>query len=166
MERVKRDLEAAPQHGYSSANPWSAVFFAATKDMEFWSKEVVIPGTLLLARGNKPGSPGKGATLPIPDPPLLLGRAAQPRRRRSIREKICRFGTQPIRSTPRIERALRFAGTTTLASVDQTNLKESAQTRGLISATSAWGHTPHTNALGPKTEEIRRARPIGRCPRL
>eukprot|EP00434_Breviolum_minutum_P012208 symbB.v1.2.010766.t2/scaffold709.1/size267679/9 len=34
MERVKRDLEAAPQHGYSSANPWSAVFFAATKDME------------------------------------------------------------------------------------------------------------------------------------
>ena len=47
MERVKRDLEAAPQHGYSSANPWSAVFFAATKDMEFWSKEVVIPGTPL-----------------------------------------------------------------------------------------------------------------------
>ena len=59
MERVKRDLEAAPQHGYSSANPWSAVFFAATKDMEFWSKEVVIPGTLLLARGNKPGKSRK-----------------------------------------------------------------------------------------------------------
>lgn len=55
MERVKRDLEASPQHGYTSASPWSAVFFAATKDMEFWSKEVVIPGTLLLARGSKPG---------------------------------------------------------------------------------------------------------------
>lgn len=52
MERVKRDLDASPQYGYSSAAPWSAVFFAATKETEFWSKEVIIPGTLLLARGS------------------------------------------------------------------------------------------------------------------
>ena len=35
------------------------MFFSATKDMGFWSKEVVIPGTLLLTRGNKPGKSRK-----------------------------------------------------------------------------------------------------------
>ena len=146
MERVKRDLEAAPQHGYSSANPWSAVFFAATKGHGVLVQGGRDSGGLSFwARGNKPGSPGKGATLPIPDPPLLLGRAAQPRRRRSIREKICRFGTQPIRSTPRIERALRFAGTTTttLASVDQTTSRKVPK-QEVSSVQQVHGATPRT----------------------
>ena len=69
MERVKRELDTAPQYGYSSAAPWSAVFFASTKDAEFWSKEVIIPGTLLLAKGSTGPSKPNAATSDSSDGP-------------------------------------------------------------------------------------------------
>ena len=51
MERIKRDLMAHPKHGFTEAAPWSAVFYAATRESEYWTKEVTTPSTLFLARG-------------------------------------------------------------------------------------------------------------------
>ena len=50
MERLRRQLRANPEWGYTDASPWSAVFMAATKDHEFWSRELCTPATLFLAR--------------------------------------------------------------------------------------------------------------------
>ena len=50
MERIRRNLEGEPRHGFTTANPWPAVFAEAIKDQDFWTREVVTPSTLLLAR--------------------------------------------------------------------------------------------------------------------
>ena len=50
MERIRRTLEGEPRHGFTPANPWPAVFAEAIKDQDFWTREVVTPSTLLLAR--------------------------------------------------------------------------------------------------------------------
>eukprot|EP00435_Cladocopium_sp_Y103_P008443 s1353_g2.t1 len=53
MERLRRQLRSNPEWGYNEASPWSSVFMAATKDHEYWSKELATPATLFLARHNK-----------------------------------------------------------------------------------------------------------------
>lgn len=81
MERIRRQLRAAPNHGYTEQNPWSAVFMAACKDHEFWTRELSTPATLFLARhkrelGSKEepvGSPGQGS----PTKKTKKGRAAR-----------------------------------------------------------------------------------------
>ena len=50
MERIRRQLRSSPEWGYTELSPWSAVFMAATKDHEFWSRELSTPATLFLAR--------------------------------------------------------------------------------------------------------------------
>ena len=50
MDRIRRSLEEDPRHGYTTASPWSAVFAEAIRDHDFWTREVVTPSTLLLAR--------------------------------------------------------------------------------------------------------------------
>lgn len=50
MERLRRQLRATPEWGFTEASPWSSVFMAATKDHEFWSRELCTPATLFLAR--------------------------------------------------------------------------------------------------------------------
>ena len=49
-ERLRRSLEETPRFGYSTANPWSAVYAASIKEAEYWAREVTTPATLLLAR--------------------------------------------------------------------------------------------------------------------
>ena len=51
FERIRRRLEAAPEFGYTSASPWSAVYAQSTREDAFWSKEVITPATLRLAEG-------------------------------------------------------------------------------------------------------------------
>ena len=53
MERIRRTLESEPKHGFTTANPWPAVFAEAVRDQEFWTREVVTPSTLLLARNRQ-----------------------------------------------------------------------------------------------------------------
>ena len=43
MERIKRDLATNPKHGFTEAAPWSAVFYAATRETEYWTREVTTP---------------------------------------------------------------------------------------------------------------------------
>ena len=86
MERVKRDLEASPQFGYTTAAPWSAVFFASTKDSGFWSKEVIIPGTLLLAKGSSGPNRLKGPASESSDgPPIPKGSKPSKGKKRKFR---------------------------------------------------------------------------------
>ena len=58
MDRVKRDLADSKEFGFTSANPWSAVFASAVRQADFWSREATIPCTLLLAR--QKGTPKGG----------------------------------------------------------------------------------------------------------
>ena len=51
-ERIRRKLDENPQYGYTKASPWSAVFAASVRETEFWTKEIVTPATLQLARTN------------------------------------------------------------------------------------------------------------------
>ena len=53
MERLRRQLRSSPEFGYTEANPWSAVFMAASKDHEYWTRELCTPATLFLARHKK-----------------------------------------------------------------------------------------------------------------
>ena len=45
MERLRRQLRANPEWGYTGASPWSAVFMAATKDHD---APIRLDGLLLL----------------------------------------------------------------------------------------------------------------------
>ena len=63
LERIRRALRANPQHGYTEASPWGVCFTAATKDSDFWSKELVTPATLWLSTSKKRATGGDdGAT--------------------------------------------------------------------------------------------------------
>eukprot|EP00435_Cladocopium_sp_Y103_P007503 s3840_g2.t1 len=53
MERLRRQLRSSPEYGYTELSPWSAVFMAATKDHEYWTRELCTPATLFLARHKK-----------------------------------------------------------------------------------------------------------------
>ena len=62
MEHIKRDMASNPRYGFTEASPWSAVFHAATRESEYWTKEVTTPSTLFLARGkSRPSGSGGGA---------------------------------------------------------------------------------------------------------
>ena len=75
FERIRRRLEAKPEHGYSTANPWNAVFAAAVRDSDFWTSEVKEQATLFLSTGksgdnspaNIPSGPGTAAAAAISD---------------------------------------------------------------------------------------------------
>lgn len=147
MERVKRELDTAPQYGYSSAAPWSAVFFASTKDAEFWSKEVIIPGTLLLAKGST------GPSKPIVQPPAIPPMDQRPRRnlgqagerRENIRETI-QSSTRRRRCTHTTGKRSRSARSTTWANAGMAVRRENARTIVATSATNAWDHIPLRSA--------------------
>lgn len=49
LERIRRALRQNPQHGYTEASPWGACFTAATKDSDFWTRELVTAATLWLS---------------------------------------------------------------------------------------------------------------------
>ena len=51
FERLRRRLTAQPEHGFTTAAPWSAVYAQAIKEDAFWQREVVTPATLRLAQG-------------------------------------------------------------------------------------------------------------------
>lgn len=53
LERIRRALRQNPQHGFTEASPWGACFTAATKDSDFWSKELITPATLWLSTHKK-----------------------------------------------------------------------------------------------------------------
>ena len=55
-ERLRRRLDEAPEHGYTKANPWAAVYAASVRESEFWANEVTTPATLLLARNKSLGA--------------------------------------------------------------------------------------------------------------
>ncbi|CAE7663019.1 Eef2k, partial [Symbiodinium necroappetens] len=50
----RRTLHDKPAHGYTAARPWNAVFAAAIRDGDYWTRELVTPATLWLrnARGD------------------------------------------------------------------------------------------------------------------
>ena len=79
LERLRRELHAAPAYGYVPAAPWSACYAAAVKDTEFWNKELSTPATLFLARNKRP--PGGD------DPDSS---AAEPKRRRGRNNRTYR----------------------------------------------------------------------------
>ena len=143
-----------------------SVFFAATKDMEFWSKEVVIPGTLLLARGNKPGKSRKRSDSSDTGPTSTPRKSGSAKKKKKYKGDDLSVWMQPIRIYTKNRKGFEICRNYNTGKCGSDKLKESVQTRGLISGNKCMGPHPHTNALGPKTEEIRRARPIGRCPRL
>eukprot|EP00435_Cladocopium_sp_Y103_P047821 s31_g14.t1 len=68
FERIRRKLHASPEHGYTEAEPWSAVMAQAIKEDAFWTKEVVTPATLRLAQSRSIPAPlgpgGKAGVLP------------------------------------------------------------------------------------------------------
>ena len=66
-ERIRRRLDEAPAYGYTRASPWSAVYAASIKESEFWSREVITPATLLLARTNAI-PPGRSSSEERPSP--------------------------------------------------------------------------------------------------
>lgn len=55
LERVRRNLRAAPAFGYSEITPWSACYCAAVKEADFWLRELATPATLWLARNKREG---------------------------------------------------------------------------------------------------------------
>ena len=59
FERIRRKLDQNPEHGYTGANPWNAVYAQAILEDSFWSREVITPATLRLARGSG-GTVGQG----------------------------------------------------------------------------------------------------------
>ena len=67
LERIRRALRENPAHGYTEANPWGACFTAATKDSDFWTRELVTSATLWLS-GNKQRSQGREAEQALETP--------------------------------------------------------------------------------------------------
>ena len=67
LERIRRALRENPAHGYTEANPWGACFTAATKDSDFWTRELVTSATLWLS-GNKQRSQGRDAEQTLETP--------------------------------------------------------------------------------------------------
>eukprot|EP00435_Cladocopium_sp_Y103_P054492 s1011_g17.t1 len=55
LERIRRELRATPAYGYCEASPWSSCYAAATRDHEFWTRELSTPATLFLARHKQAG---------------------------------------------------------------------------------------------------------------
>ena len=55
MDRLRRQLRADPQFGFTEQNPWGACFALATRDAAFWSRELATPATLYLARHRREG---------------------------------------------------------------------------------------------------------------
>ena len=62
FERIRRILATSPEHGFTTAAPWNAVYAQAVKEDAFWSREVVTPCTLRLAQA-------KSVSAPIPISP-------------------------------------------------------------------------------------------------
>ena len=61
MERLRRTLHDKPAHGYTAARPWNAVFAAAIRDGDYWTRELVTPATLWLSqRPGRTSSPNRG----------------------------------------------------------------------------------------------------------
>ena len=51
FERIRRKFLQNPEYGFTKASPWNAVFAQAVREDAFWSREVITPATLRLARG-------------------------------------------------------------------------------------------------------------------
>lgn len=57
FERIRRKLTQNPNHGFTVASPWNAVYAQSVLEDSFWSKEVITPATLRLAKGSSVPSP-------------------------------------------------------------------------------------------------------------
>ena len=61
MERLRRTLHDKPAYGYTAARPWNAVYAAAIRNGDYWTRELVTPATLWLSqRPGRPASPNRG----------------------------------------------------------------------------------------------------------
>lgn len=76
FERIRRRLENAPEFGYTSISPWSAVLAQSVREDAFWSKEVITPATLRLAERKAKGGADASSSRPRGseggDPPANL----------------------------------------------------------------------------------------------
>ena len=83
FERIRRRLASSPEHGFTTAAPWNAVFAQAVKEDAFWGREVVTPCTLRLAQA-------KSIASPIPISPVrgkpLTALEAEPQHKRKKRK--------------------------------------------------------------------------------
>eukprot|EP00435_Cladocopium_sp_Y103_P017556 s2656_g4.t1 len=70
LDRLRRQLRSEPQYGFTEASPWSACFAAATRESDFWSRELHTPATLFLARNKREGGtePSEETTKPAGSP--------------------------------------------------------------------------------------------------
>eukprot|EP00435_Cladocopium_sp_Y103_P055235 s871_g18.t1 len=89
MERIRRSLEDSPKHGYTTADPWAAVFAEAVRDQDFWRREVVTPSTLLLARSRSHaiGLSSDSSVEPAPRSPSKRKRSGSPQPKRTKKKK-------------------------------------------------------------------------------
>lgn len=55
MDRLRRQLRAEPQFGFTEASPWGACYALAIRDASFWNRELSTPATLYLARHRREG---------------------------------------------------------------------------------------------------------------
>ena len=53
LERIRRELRADPQFGFSELSPWSACLARAVRDSDYWHKELTTPATLWLSRAKR-----------------------------------------------------------------------------------------------------------------
>lgn len=79
FERLRRKLTASPEHGFTTAAPWSAVYAQAIKEDAFWQREVVTPATLRLASG---ASRASGESRPLTDLERTPGPGRDPNKKR------------------------------------------------------------------------------------
>ena len=60
MERLRRILHEKPEYGHTQARSWNAVFAAAIRDSEFWTRELITPAMLWLSQQQSSASQGQG----------------------------------------------------------------------------------------------------------
>ena len=165
MERIRRALDDEPRHRYTPANPWAAIFAEAVREQDFWTREVVTPSTLLLAR-NKSIACGLSSDSSIesaPERPLakeeevLEPEAQEEEGKEEVhggrQEQV---GTTTTRSSPSTARAFRFASSSTRGSAAMASHSQDAPTGAVTNATFAWVPIRQVNAR--KTDSAKQAR--------
>ena len=102
MERLRRTLHDKPAHGYTAARPWNAVFAAAVRDGDYWTRELVTPATpLALPASRAPFQPQPWRGRPAKHRPPCGGRGrCKPVSQEEVEEEAVR-GRGPERQTGR-----------------------------------------------------------------
>lgn len=99
FERIRRRLATSPEHGFTAAAPWNAVFAQAVKEDAYWSREVVTPCTLRLAQAKSvaspiPISPPRGRPLSALEAEPPTSRKAKKRKAKEVEDKSQHDGKQ------------------------------------------------------------------------